>query len=541
MKSIWNKSVFLKNLDLFKIRFPSLYNLFEDIIKKLSSLDFENETEMKNAFPFWEISFSKNGFPVAEENGLKLHSFYNPERESENLLSNVNDQTESIVFEGFGLGYAVVLASKKFSDKRIVVLESEPLHFFASLSVLDWEKVFKVRKLVLAISCPPEESIKLVNQNSILKSVFVSVPSQINHDKKYFETIQTLVQRNKRKEEINLATTKKFGFRWNKNCLLNAENAFFCDDAGIFKDSAENIPFLILAAGPSLNEILPFLNDISKKCVTIAVDTSLRALQSVGFQSDFIILTDPQYFAYRHLTGIKAEKSILITTQDVYPSVFRFKCKKIVCSQSQMPIGRFFERFCGKKADLGSGGSVASCAWNFAKLCGAKKIFLSGLDLSFPEKQTHIKGSTFEQSYHFSSKKTDSAETRNTKSLFSGNPIFAESYNGKKIITDSKMKMFAWWFESRIAECPENETFTLNPNGLKIPGVKLSSVQDLLNCKDISSEKKTFFENSERNSRTKQELLDLKGNFSKAENLLKEKLSGIDIKDFCKVEEALAL
>ncbi len=571
-KSVWNKEIFSKNIESFKVRFPSLFPLYENLAEKILSCDFENQDEMKSVFPFWDLSVAKNGSPVASENGLRLHSFYNPEREAEGFFSGLFDMSsknvsarnasclnphddeecgfDALCFESFGLGYSVLFAAEiltekfpeRFSEKKIIILESEPLHFFASLSVLDWTKVFRVKNLVIALSCPPDEAIKLINQSSVLKTKFIAVSSQTNHDKAYFSAIQTLVERNRKKEAMNLATTKKFGKRWNENCIRNARDAFFSDGAEIFKDCAGDIPFLVIAAGPSLNEILPHLNGLSGKCVTVAVDTSLRSLLKNGFQPDFVIISDPQYYAYRHLAGLSAPDTILVASQDVYPSVFRFRCRKIICSKSQMPVGKFFESFFGEKAgkaDLGSGGSVASVAWNFSKLCGAKKIYLSGLDLSFPEKQTHIKGSTFEEAFHFFSKKTDSAETKSIPTLFSGNAEESESFSGGKVMTDQRMKMFAWWFESRISECSGTETFTLNPNGLKIPGVKAASLSDLLGGKDFSSQKKDFFRKAEKKCRSLDEKEHLSAKFEEARLAFENAAKGIDKSDFYRIKSAL--
>ena len=40
------------------------------------------------------------------------------------------------------------------------------------------------------------------------------------------------------------------------------------------------------------------------------------------------------------------------------------------------------------------------------------------------------------------------------------------------------MKMFAWWFESKIAECTDVKTYTLCAESMKIPGV--TSVPELV-------------------------------------------------------------
>ena len=145
------------------------------------------------------------------------------------------------------------------------------------------------------------------------------------------------------------------------------------------------------------------------------------------------------------------------------------------------PISTFFEKQLGDFGNLGAGGSVASSAWNLAYLLGARQIFLAGLDLSFPSKQTHIKGSTAEQTFHTKANRLASAEKSSCASMYSANPEYGLSYNGKKVLTDSRMKMFAWWFESRIAACPHVKTFTLCPESLKIPGVEVAEIKEVLN------------------------------------------------------------
>lgn len=574
MKSIWNKELFKKNTELFKKRFPPLFQIYEPLVEEILALDFETaevgNTDADNAttsakgdatvkpvsrapdtfFSFWKTSISPKGFPCAEENGLKLHSAYNPQKEAEGQLSSVNEKTEAIVFEGIGLGFAVIEAARKCTNALspdIVIAESSPLHFFAALCVLDWESAFTYPNLVIALTQEAEQTIKLVNRHSIKNTVFVSVPAWKKHDEPFFSIFEELIKRNKRKEEINDATTKRFGALWNRNCLKNSKIAVLSEDPKIYKSRAQSLPFLLIAAGPSLKDLLPSIKEASKKCVTVAVDTALRVLVKNGYQPDFVLLTDPQYYAYRHIAGVHSPTSVLVTTQEAYPSVFRMNFRKIVCAKSQMPIGNFFEKYCGERTDLGSGGSVASCAWNFCQLCGAKKIYLSGLDLSFPEKQTHIKGSTFEQKAHSSSMKTSSAETKSMPSYFSGNLVEGKNYLGERVMTDSRMKMFAWWFESRFSECSDVQNLSLGGKGLCIPGVKVSSLQELLNEKDITAEKEDFFKQSERTAHEERttrgkkddDTSDLEEKYSAAKKELERRLAGIPLSDFYSVQKAL--
>ena len=465
MNSTWNN-----NLDSFKNRFPQLAELIKPELKAFSQPDF------------WNVIQAKDGSITAEENGLRLHSTYNPEREAQNTINSKIKELEnakSAIFLGFGLGYSPLALCKIKKDIPLILVEPDINHFLGSLYLLDWTLIFKNPNLILALSCTPEQTSILINQYGINDSVFFANPNHMAHAKPYFDVIQTLIERNRQKENINQATLKKFGPLWTRNCKKNATIYSSLTAVTEYKNTA-NKPFLLLAAGPSLENVLPHLNELKQKTTIVCVDTSLRACIRVGIEPDFIVLTDPQFWAYKHIAGIKSPSSVLITELAVVPSVFRFECKKIVVCNSQVPMAKDFCSDADKKGDLGAGGSVASSAFNFCILCGAKEIYVAGLDLAFPHKQTHIKGSTFEEACHSASSKINPAQTQGLPLLFGGNACLSKDYNNNDVVTDQRMKMFAWWFENRITELSDVKVYTFGPNGQKIPGITPAKVSDLL-------------------------------------------------------------
>lgn len=453
----------------------------------------QNEKEL--LYPFWEVFNAKNGDITAKENSIQIHSAYNPKKEAENLINSKKEEiqtAEAIVFEGFGLLYAAKTAAGLFPQKTIILVEPDVNHFLAPMLLVDAEPLFQHKSIIFACGASSEQAITLINQYGTLNSVFFSSAAQTAHAAKYFSELSTLIQRNKEKEKINNATLEKFRTLWFRNSKRNIGKSALLEGVNIFRLRAKNLPFLVLGAGPSLEKILPHLATLKNKMVIVCVDTALRALLQQNIQPDFIVLTDPQYWAYRHIAGLKSPESILITENSVYPTVFKFECKKIVCAKSQIPVGQFFEKFCGEQGYLGSGGSVASCAWTFAKFCGAKNIFMCGIDLSFPKNQTHIRGSAFEQKIHTDSTRIKPAETASLPLLFSGNVSVEKDFYGNPVLSDQRMKMFAWWFESNIAASLETKTFTLSPEGLYIPGVEPFRLEKLMELPDILPQKTEF-------------------------------------------------
>lgn len=475
MNSTWNN-----NIENFRNRFPQLAEILSD---RIETFEKNAGTEKQEKLhDFWQISQAKNGAFVAQEGSLRLHSAYNPQRESESAVKAMEDKlknAKSAVFLGFGLGYTPIAVAMQYPTLPLILIEPDIAHFFAAMLYMDFQPLFKNPNIIFAVSCTPDQSSTLINQYGVENSVFFSVNAHQEHAKQYFDVINALIERNRQKEKINQATLSKFGKLWESNCRKNKDSFEKMPGVKQLEDTMKGKPFLLLAAGPSLDKVLPHLSELSKKMVTVCVDTALRACLRANVEPDFIVLTDPQYWAYRHIAGLKSPSSILITELAVYPAVYGFECKKIFVCNSQVPMAKNFTDMADKKGDLGAGGSVASCAWNLCRLLGGREIYAAGLDLSFPGKQTHIKGSTFEEAVHRSSTKISTAITISMPLLFGGNACIEKDYKGNPVITDQRMKMFAWWFESRLSECPDTKTYTICPEGLAVPGiipVELSSI-----------------------------------------------------------------
>ena len=478
MNSIWNK-----NLQLFKSRFPALADLYHHIIEEITA-----NGEDSAIFSFWKVMPAKNGSLTAQIGNMLLHSSYNPEREAMSTAQElVSKNKETVIFMGAGLGWQFCALAKLITKsvcecpvKKLVLIEPDPYHFFAALFYIDWSDVFAVEQLVIALGCQPHDLMPLLEGNQInvgntgLSASYVyTIPAFIQHARPYFDSVIALIERNRSKNDINAATYKKFEKLWIRNSLKNITHLGECqtvlDIAKDFGKGAEN--FVVVAAGPSLEKLLPKMSDLKKRAVIVCVETALHALLKAGVEPDFIVITDPQYYAYRHIAGLESPSSVLVCPLSVYPAVFDFKCRQIVLCSEMFPVSGFFEKVLGSFGDLGAGGSVASSAWSLCRLLGARNIYFAGLDLSYPMGQTHIKGSSAEQAGYLSSSRVSPVQKINSRSRFSANPEYGTDYNGNKVLTDSRMKMFAWWFESKIAECTDVKTYTLSAESMRIPGV----------------------------------------------------------------------
>ncbi|GHU86294.1 hypothetical protein FACS189473_5530 [Spirochaetia bacterium] len=313
------------------------------------------------------------------------------------------------------------------------------------------------------------------------------------------------------KDAVNQATLKRFGKRWVRNLAANMESIRDLPGvgrlAGVLRTCAPqacgDIPVLLAAAGPSLDGIVPYLPALAERCVVAAVDTSLNLLLKAGVDPDFALVVDPQYWNVRHLDRAKAPKTCLVAESAVYPSALRgFLPQKVSPSAENMaagaampytaaferaylcgsvfPLGRFIEERVDPKGSLGTGGSVATTAWDFARLLGASSIWIAGLDLSFPGLKTHFKGALFENRALAESGRLDPAETRSVRALRDGLPFSAPSAEGGTVLTDRRLSLYAAWFENRFRLYPNLRNYSFSAGGLAIPGLIPAKPEDLL-------------------------------------------------------------
>lgn len=451
----------------------------------------------------------------AKVTAIPLHSKYNPEREAEQLVKEFSkNDFDAAVFLGFGLGYAPIAFAEKNPTTPLILIENNPLFLFAALNTLDFTKVFSHPNLIFVTKTNASTAVSVLANYKAERIKIYSSKAHTAHDPSFANEFLELFKRSLQKDEINTNTLEKFSRLWMKNSMANLPYLAKCDGVKKYRSAllqlggkATELPFVILAAGPSLETVLPHLSKLKESCVLVCVDTALHALVKAGVEPDFIVLVDPQYACARHLEFLKAKSSVLITESAAYPSVFRFECRETVMCSSLFPIGQYFESQLGQKGKLGAGGSVATTAWDFARTCGTRKIYIAGMDLGFPGKQTHIRGSQFEERAHRSSSRTHTAESDGIASLLGASPSLSKDYRGNAILTDKRMSLFAWWFESNCSTALKDgqTTFTLTPQSLAIPNISISSPQELLlecNAKkeELMEAKKKFFEQAQKNS-----------------------------------------
>lgn len=474
--------VFLQNCKDFAVRFPDQaaalgLNRSETALQRLHSLPdgyLLLQTRSKAPEPA----------PTLSINGLFLHSKYDPQEEARRILTSDFFQTEAVqsrcIFAGLGLGYLATQYIERFPTAETVIIEPDIATFICFLSARRRTGFFRHQQLSLLVGTAPEEAASFLaatgwNTRNLFKSTAFS---EVYKD--WYEAFFTLLERTRMKNSINAKTLERFGQLWLKNTVKNLEVLSCTAKIGCFKQRFSDTPAVVLAGGPSLTNHLELIKQQQQNFLMIAVDTALRACVQAGIVPDFILSFDPQYWNYLHTAGLDTSKTILISEAAVFPAVLRQQYRAVFLSNSSAPFARYLENREPEQSSnetLAAGGSVATTAWDFARYIGANPIVMAGLDLAYPHKQTHFAGSTFEEAVHTRSSRIASAEQANVNSLYAAFPALHEDYTGGTVLTDRRMQLYAWWFESTLAKYTEIKTYNLMPHGVRIPGMPACSAE----------------------------------------------------------------
>jgi hypothetical protein len=428
-----------------------------------------------------EILPSSSGEPSARFGGKLLHSAHDPLAEASRLAeAGLPPWADGAIILGSGLGYLAEAALRSSGLRAVILCEAEPGLLRAALEARDLRSMLGDERLGFVLGGAPDRILGALEASGLKRPVILGNRSLESLFPDWYGGLRAAAGRFIRKEETNENTLRKFGGLWARNLARNLPALAETPGVACLEGRFSGIPALVLAAGPSLDRILPRLGELRERLLLVAVDTSLRSVLGAGYQPDFLLVVDPQYWNWRHIADLEAPGSYLVSEPAVFPPVFRFPCRGRFIASSIFPLGRALESGEPSRGLLGAGGSVATSAWDFARLLGAPAIHLAGLDLGFPGRRTHARASLFEQRALATGLRRSPPATAESAALFGPGCRPVPADGGGSLLSDERMALYAWWFESRLAAPDAPPTTRLSPGGRFIPGLGSCDPEELM-------------------------------------------------------------
>jgi hypothetical protein len=254
-----------------------------------------------------------------------------------------------------------------------------------------------------------------------------------------------------------------------KNLFINAPITTTSINLVDFHGKFPNRPFLIVAAGPSLDKQLPVLQKYQEYFYIIAVDKAYPSLSKYDITPDFVITIDPKSTPSWSQNGLN-QKTIFINDIGSNPAITWSNNKNhlfISCTQEVLKIGGFF----GIQADmLETGGSVATSAFSFSYMAGANPIILIGQDLAFTNNKDHAEDYINPFGDKLIASKINSGYT-------------TKGYYGEDVSTDKQFLMYKSWYEKKFVQINDRLIFNCTEGGAHLEGA--TNVPFLALCESL--------------------------------------------------------
>lgn len=466
-----DNNCFEKNMNCLKDKRKQLHEKLVEIINN-KEYDFSrfNSIETKNGQKTVEI--------INDEKTVRLNSIYNPQIEAKKWADSFdfNNLDTPVVMFGLANGiFARAILSRMNKDSFAIIVEPDISLFIYCLYEFDMCDIFSNLDVVILIDQINFDKLaEALNRNIDVKLLNIQVVC--THPKmdaiytdKCLEFIKKIKERFAKSVSdllTNIILSDKVLDNLFKNFCFIKDSNCVADMIGVIP---ENIPFIITAAGPSLDKNVDELKKAEGKAFIMATDRSVGTLVKHNINFDAIITLDavktidflgdePEKFShYPIFAGIDSNNGILENN----------KSRKIWTITSD-----FWLSLCDKHqlntTVYSIGGSVATAAFNVARLIGSKKIILVGQDLAYDGEVSH----------------TGNVKEKIMYNNYSG---LIEGIHGEKLKTRSDWVKFRNWFEQSITEMGEEiEVIDATEGGAKIQGTTILTLRETIEkyCKE---------------------------------------------------------
>ena len=452
-------STFQKNIDAFKARFKWNDEAVEALRAK--PFDFEHPPSIRNSPVGLPNIYYGQG-----ESELSVFDDRNPYADIQSALKQFEGKKISHVISfGLNFGFLTEEVLNQYTDlQRIVIVEPSGAFFLEQLEVMDLSAQIANEKVSFIIGNNVPDSVGLLAPHFQIASAdmqdwgFALLPNALQlygeYSKEFIAQFGNLMYYQK----LNANTATVFGTKFLKNYLNNVTHLPRSHYVSQIEGKFDGERCVIISAGPSLEKQLPLLKAIQNKIMLISVGAALPTLHAHDIHPHFVILIDPIELNINDFSSGKFTHEVLISSLVGNSSVVaNFQGKKFFTQFSQAfdeaPNNPF-----GKMCYMDSAGSVANCAYAFAKIIGMKSIAFVGQDLAYTGGVSHALGHQQREDKTLDDMEKDSGMKK------------VAGYHGDTVFTTIAMDVFKAWFEARFAADKDITVLNCTEGGAMIKG-----------------------------------------------------------------------
>jgi len=314
--------------------------------------------------------------------------------------------------------------------------------------------------------------------------------------------------------EVNLRT----GTNLQENTLENLPHMASAPDIGSLSGKFTDTPFILIGAGPSLDDSIDFLRKVQNRAIIVCSNSSFRKLVNSGIRPHLVVTADPMPPTLAGFLNVDLMDVPLACPFSAYPEIVRMFSGRIISWVTFSPLVEVLKDSQGLKAGtpIMEQGTVSGCVLDISRLLGCKKVLFVGQDMCVREDGKYY---TDDSAYadsgsHF----VDKLEGHRLP----GNTI-------DQVVVEGRLFVYLKTFEKFIKEQSDINYRNLAKTGVKVEGAPYITYDEALNWIGHDSSSHSF-DNEVKKLLSNQvpcpSLSDIYYRTKKyAENLLKQTLS----------------
>lgn len=409
-----------------------------------------------------------------------LNSKWNAQTAAEIYAERYNIQLYGVYFVfGFSDGKYIRELARKLDDTNLMVVCIPDFTLFSiTCRYFDLTDIFENERIIVYFSEMERNAEglfrQLVGYTRIKLLEFCILPGYdiVYHDE--CETFMDAVLECMRNEIMNKETHLAFDRQIPQHMLYHTKHMLPYSNINQLKQELltkdiEDIPAIIVSAGPSLDKNVHLLKEAKGKAFIIAVDASIRTVMQAGVQPDLLCSVDPNS-PERFFSGLDLKDVCWACNQWTNMNLLDTYAEHILY------FGSFGDTWNDiLKQNLGyefpnvvSGGSVSTDAFMIALQMGFKNIVLIGQDLAFTGGVSHTKG-------------IEDALGDNDSYIKSRQIVEVEGINGERLQTDYQMWFYKQWFE-KVIRIYKDKIYVIDATegGARIEGAEIKSLEEVI-------------------------------------------------------------
>jgi hypothetical protein len=452
------------NEAILKARFPSAYAKI-----------IETGGRMPDSYYYEKINGTERLMIQRGDHSFCPYGDNNPSKLIKRWYENLNLVGESLyAITGFGDGsHLRHFIKESGTGINVLASEKDPALVRETLARFDLSDLLGHQRFILGVGELDDEYFAAIQGAALtgVNDINCLVFSPLNSiDETYYQKMRNELVRQylviRPLMEVNVRTA----INLQENTFRNLPHMVQSPDVGEMKGEFPDIPFVLVGAGPSLDESIEFLKAVQDKAIIITSNSPFRKLINSGIRPHMVVTADPMSPTLAGFENVNIEGVPLACPFSSYPEIVRRFSGRIFSWCTYNPIVDLVKAHMKQKPGtvIMEQGTVSGCVLDLSKLLGCKKVLLVGQDMSIRDDGRYY---TDDSSYadsgsHYSTTETGHRLPGNTQ---------------EKVLVEQRLFVYLKTFEQFIAKKdPTVEYRNLARTGVKIEGVPYSTCEEAL-------------------------------------------------------------